>query len=399
MGMQEELKTRMISILQEKRDPILDQHYNNYCLHICAFDRKRRGIDQLKKICMPVRTRFSVILDRFRETLMHENLDYCYGLSESEQDTEHALRFVVPGQHRRLDFHDIIYETEGFVNLVAQTLLDAGDPLLIAHEKDVRILLSKLTYIAFEDLWVSSVVGFRSQNELIQHLLSKLMRGHEEERQNFWRDIHDDFLQVLATTALKLEIIEELSRKNREMMKDEIAFLRKLIAGSTERLRNLCQGFNLSWFERKGLVFSVRAFVKLFEEEFNIPIELGIYSKGQKITGFQGVTLLRIVQEALYNVGKHSKASCGKVGLKVLNGEIYMVVEDDGIGFDVKRTLRRTSSFTHLGLVFMKERVRLLDGSLDIISRKGEGTKLTVRAPLNRGDSQEKWAAPNPMTN
>ena len=85
---------------------------------------------------------------------------------------------------------------------------------------------------------MSSVVGFRAQHKLIRQLLSKLMKAHEEERQNFWRDIHDDFLQVLAVTGLKLDIIEELSGKNVEVMKEEIEFLKKLITGSTRRTQD-----------------------------------------------------------------------------------------------------------------------------------------------------------------
>jgi signal transduction histidine kinase len=397
--LQKRLRAKVIVVLQKKRDLILDQHHDAYCQHISTIDAKRRGIDYLKKACMPVRARFSVILDRFIEVLKNENEEYSYNLSESERDIEYALRFVVPGQHRNLDFHDIVEMTESFVDIAARNLLDGTDPMLKAHKQDVMIILSKLIYIVFEDLWVSSVVGFRSQHELIQQLLLKLMRAHEEERQNFWRDLHDDFLQVLAITALKLEIIEELSRKNTQVMKEELEFLKKLIKGSAERLRNLCQGFNLSWFERKGLVFSLRAFVKLFEEEFKIPIMLNTHANGKKIAGFRGVTLLRIIQEALHNIGKHSKASRGEVDIKVLAKEVLVTIEDDGVGFDVRRASRGNASFTHFGLVFMKERVRLLNGSLKIGSMKSRGTRILIRIPLEKGDFSRKSVVENPEVN
>lgn len=390
-SIQKQLRLRIIGIIQDQRGFILDQYYDAFCRHICLVDRKKRGIDDLRKICLPVVARFSTILDRFIEVLNNKNFEYSYNLQESEQDAEYALRFVVPGQHHRLDTHDIIEDTQGFVNIVAKALFSRADPLVRAHKRDVETMLSKLIYITFEDLWMSSVIGFRSQHGLIRQLLSKLMKVQEEERQNFWRDVHDDFLQVLAITMLKLETIEELAQKNVEVMKEEIEFLRRLINGSTQRLRNLCQGSNLSWYERRGLSFSLRAFIKVFEEQFGIPIKLLTRTRGEQITGFQGVTLLRIIQEALYNIGKHSKAKSGKVALKMAEGEIHLVIEDDGIGFDFKKLSRVNGSFGHLGLVFMKERVRLLNGSFDVASVKGRGTKIAVRVPFhNAFQSMEK---------
>ena len=384
---QKQLETRIVALLQSKRDHILDQHYYAYCHHISMIDRKKRTIDRLEKLCLPIRSRFSIILDRFVEVLNNSRDGYSYSLRESEQDIEYAMRFVVPGRHRNLDFHDIIQMSESFVNTTVNTVFEHNDSLLQAHQLEVNKILSKLTYVVMEDLWVSSVVGFRAHHGQIQQLLSKLMRAHEEERQNFWRDVHDDFLPLLVIAALKLEIIEEVSQKNVEVMKEEICILKKLIKGSTQRLRNLCQGFNLSWFDKKGLIFSLKAFVKLFEEEFGIPVTLSARTRGTKIVGFQGVTLLRIIQEALHNVGKHSGASRGKVCLEILNGEIVATIEDDGIGFDVKKTLRRNGSFDHFGLVFMRERIRVLEGSLEISSVKNRGTKVVVCTPLNRQDS------------
>jgi signal transduction histidine kinase len=392
----QKLRAKIIAILLEKRASILDEYYDAFCRRIFPLDKKKRGIEELRKVCLPVRARFSTILDRFIDVLQNGKLEYSYKLHENEQDTEHAMRFVVPGLHHRLDTHDIIDSTEGFVNIVARALLSDTDPLVQSHRRAIGTLLNKLIYITFEDLWMSSVIGFRSQHGLIRQLLSKLMKVQEEERQNFWRDVHDDFLQVLAITMIKLEIIEELAQKNVEVMKEEIEFLRRLINGSQQRLRNLCQGFNLSWFDGRGLSFSLRAFVKMFEEQFGIPIKLVTRTGGEQIRGFQGVTLLRIAQEALFNIGRHSKAKSGRVDLKVVDGTIHLVIEDDGVGFDTRKLFKVNGGFGHLGLVFMKERIRLLNGSFDVTSVKGRGTEIAVRVPLDNalgaGETQKMGA-------
>lgn len=394
---QKQLRLKITGIIQDQRDLILDQYYDAFCRYVCRHDRKKRGIDDLRKICLPVRARFATILARFIEVLNNKNLEYSYSLRDSEQDTEYALRFVLPGQHHSLDTHDIIKDTEGFMNIVAKALWSSADPLVQAHKRDVERMLSKLIYITFEDLWMSSVVGFRSQHSRIRQLLSKLMKMQEEERQNFWRDVHDDFLQVLSITMLKLETIQELAQRNAEVMNEEIELLRRLINEATQRLRNLCQGFNLSWFDRRGLIFSLRAFIGVFEKQFGIPVKLLTHTGGEQITGFHGVILLRIVQEALYNIVKHSKAKSVKVELKVVEEEIQLVIEDDGIGFDVKNMFGANGSFDHLGLVFMKERVRLLNGSFNLRSMKGRGTKITIDVRLHNGlgDGDSKGGAYN----
>jgi signal transduction histidine kinase len=399
-SVQEQLRLSLIGIIQNQRGSILDQYYDAFCWRVSLFDRKKRGIDALREICLPVKARFSAILDRFIAVLNNRDFEYSYNLQESEQEPEYILRFVVaPGQQQRFDKHDIIRNTEEFVDIVAKALVNSADALVKEHGKEVETMLSKLIYITFEDLWIASVVGFRSQQGLIRQLLSKVMKVQEEERQNFWRDVHDDFLQVLAITMVKLETIEELAQKNVEVMKEEVETLRRLINGSTKRLRSLCQGFNLSWFERRGLTFSLRAFIKVFEEQFGIPIKLLTRTGGEQITGFQGVTLLRIIQEALYNMGKHSKAKSGKVTVRVAEGQIHLVIEDDGIGFDVKGTFEKNIRFGHLGLVFMKERLRLLNGSFEVTSVKGKGTRIAARVPLDhvlkdmersRGECYEK---------
>ena len=399
-SVQEQLRLSLIGIIQNQRGSILDQYYDAFCRHVSLFDRKKRGIDALREICLPVKARFSAILDRFIAVLNNRDFEYSYNLQESEQEPEYVSRFVVvPGQQHSLDKHDIIRNTEEFVDIVAKALANSADPLVKEHGMEVETMLCKLIYITFEDLWIASVVGFRSQQALIRQLLSKVMKVQEEERQNFWRDVHDDFLQVLAITMVKLETIEELAQKNVDVMKEEVETLRRLINGSTKRLRSLCQGFNLSWFERRGLTFSLRAFIKVFEEQFGIPIKLLTRTGGEQITGFQGVTLLRIIQEALYNMGKHSKAKSGKVTVRVAEGQIHLVIEDDGIGFDVKGTFEKNMRFGHLGLVFMKERLRLLNGSFEVTSVKGKGTRIAARVPLDhalkdmersRGECYEK---------
>ena len=87
-------------------------------------------------------------------------------------------------------------------------------------------------------------------------------------------------------------------------------------------------------------------------------------------------TLYRVVQEALTNVARHSRATRASVVVQRMNGAVVAVVEDDGIGFDVK-----ASSCGRIGLLGLTERVTLAGGELDIESSRGKGTTLIARIP------------------
>lgn len=376
------VKAKIAEILEKNRMKILDQYYDEYCQYVYNIDHKKRDIEHLKSICTPVKRRFSIKLDRFIESLTRKNGDY--NLNEGEQDVEYALRFVVPARHKQWGSHNIVKMIESFVKIATKQVLDELNRLHYPIAKEsIASIMNRLIYIVFEDLWVNSVVGFRFQHSVIQQLLSKLMKTQEEERQKFWVEIHDEFLQILALIPIKLEIIQELSQKNSENMKEELNLLKEWIKTTTQEIRNLSHGFNLFWVERKGLAFSLKSFVKLFEKDFKIPVILDIHLKERRVKGFPGVTLFRIVQEGLYNSGEHSKASYAKVKINVLDGEIVTVVEDDGIGFDVNRALRKSFTLKQLGLALMKERARLLKGSLKIDSMKNMGTRVTICIPVS----------------
>jgi signal transduction histidine kinase len=377
----DKLLLKIASILEEEKVNILDAYYEAYCEHISKIDKKKRSTDELRLICTPVKHRFGSILERFMGVLRSQTGEY--DLKESEQDEEYALRFVVPGRYKKLDSHYIIEMTQYFYNIVTSRVLNKLKlkEYSISRER-VSNLMHGLVYITFEDLWVSSVVGFRSQHSLIQQLLCKLMMTQEEERQNLWREIHDELLQVLGVVGIKLEIVERLSQIDRAGMKRELNLIKAITKKTIQEIRDLGHGFNLFWVERRGFVFSLGRFVKLFEQEFGIPIKLGLCPRVKTINKFPAVTLFRIIQEGLYNVGKHSRATRAKVDVSVLDKEIVATIEDNGMGFDVNQVKRKSATLRHLGLVFMHERTKILGGSLEIESKKGRGTRIKLSVPL-----------------
>lgn len=376
------LKARVAEILENNRKKILDQYYDEYCSYISLIDRKGRGIEQIREICAPVRKRFSIILDRFIGLLKANDSEY--SLKESEKDEEYALRFVVPGRHEELNSHGIIKLTEPFYNIATQVVLDElKDTEYPSSGEDVVRLMNKLILIIVEDLWVGSVVGFRFQHSTIQQLLYKLMVTQEEERQRLWREIHDEFLQILAVIPLKIELIEKLVERDDPLsMQKELNLVKAIAKRTIKEIRGFGHSYNLFWTDSKGLSFSLKGFTRLLKQRFGIDVSVDIDRRIRGIKGFLGITLFRILQEGLYNIGKHSRASLAKVSIAVIANELLAVIEDNGIGFDAKEIRRKVKASQHLGLAFMQERVEILNGTLRIDSVKGIGTKIIIRIPL-----------------
>jgi len=382
-------KVEISAILEKYRMEILDEYYYAYCHYIKEICKaKRQNIDYLKKVCLPVKQRFSFILDRFIWFLTNGANDY--DLRETEQDVSYALRFVVPGVHRDLGSHDIIKMTESFVNIATSKVLDSIDQVDYPVDREAIInIMDKLIYIVFEDLWVSSVAGFRHHSRMIRELLSKLMKTQEEERKKLSAELHDDFLQVLATIPVRIQIMEEhFFRKDMNSMQQECGRLLDLVNEAIQEVRSLCSGLHSFWAEKKGFVFSLGTFAKRMEKDFRIPIGLEIQKElNEEIKGFSGVTLFRIIQEALYNIGKHSKSRKAKVKVTRKGSDLLIVIEDDGIGFEPMKTVQNASIQKHFGLMSMRERTKLLGGRLKITSNQGHGTKITVSVPLKPGNN------------
>lgn len=372
------LRLAIFKIVKEKEGEILDLYYDSYCRYISKNDVNKRDIEQMKILCLPVKQRFSMILNRFLTTLTGS--DEKYDIKDSEQDEEYALRFVVPGRDK---YHNVVLTTQTFYNIVASAVLNGLNGTKYANSgEDIALILNGLIYITFEDLWITSVVGFRSQHSVIQKLLSKHMMIQEEERKCIWQEIHDEFLQGVAVILLKIEIVEKLLGKDINAVQKELDLIKTITKRIIKQTREIGHGFNSFWIQAKGFLFSLNSFIKLFKKELGIAVEISTSSGVENISGFAGINLFRIIQECLYNIGKHSKATYAKISINIQENEIVATIEDNGQGFDVKKVRRNNFELQNLGLVFIRERVKFLNGSVHIESIKNIGTTVMVNIPL-----------------
>ena len=125
------------------------------------------------------------------------------------------------------------------------------------------------------------------------------------------------------------------------------------------------------------------------ESRTRVSVALRLDGEFDSLTRSQTIALLRVVQEALANVENHSGATAATVRVTAGPDELWAEIVDDGRGFEVERTLVEAARGGRLGLVGMSERARLLGGRLDLESRAGGPTRISVTIPRWRPGEAE----------
>ena len=197
------------------------------------------------------------------------------------------------------------------------------------------------------------------------------------ERQRMARELHDTLSQGLAGLILQLEAADAYLTKERperahKIVQDAMGQARETLSNARRAigdLRSSVDGFD-------GLEQALGAEVKRFEQATGLPCEFDIQLKGQLSESIIE-TSLRIVSEALTNVARHAQASRAWVQVKEISEQVFLEIRDDGQGFDSK-----TIQTGHFGLLGMRERVRLVGGTIDMTSGAGSGTTIKVCLPL-----------------
>ena len=209
---------------------------------------------------------------------------------------------------------------------------------------------------------------------------NQLIHAQEEERARIARELHDDIGQRLALVTLNLRQLCH-AFGNQPQASALIAGIERLIPSVfaiSEATRSLSRGLDPVQLEHLGLVQALKSFCHEIERTSSIKIRLDKENSPDYLEPELSLCLFRVAQEALHNVVKHSHASSSRVELLAQSGRVIMRISDNGVGFVPER--EQTAG---LGLVNMRERLRLLSGSIKIHSRPMKGTVVEASLPLN----------------
>jgi two-component system, NarL family, sensor kinase len=203
--------------------------------------------------------------------------------------------------------------------------------------------------------------------------------GAVEERNRLAREIHDTLAQSLTATTLQLESADALldAGSSPEKAREPLLRALSLTQSNLEEARRSVLDLRAAPLEGRSLSRALRVLVERWEAETGTAARYRAINGGRPLPPRVEVALYRICQEALTNVARHAEAGRADVQLVATPGQIRLVVEDDGRGFDVSNMPEDRH-----GLVGMNERAKMLGGRLEIWSNPGAGTRIEATVPL-----------------
>ncbi|WP_017754201.1 sensor histidine kinase [Calidifontibacillus oryziterrae] len=221
-----------------------------------------------------------------------------------------------------------------------------------------------------------------AEERLIEHekkVTSRIIDAQEEERKRVSRELHDSIGQSLYSILMSLKLLKQVGADQKIL--EQIENVEKLTSSSMEEVKSLAFQLRPSALDDLGLFSAIRTHIERFENTFGIKVDFEVNGIKQRYSPEIEVALYRIFQEALSNAAKYAETE--KITVRINSGKnrIELYVIDEGIGFNVKE-YEKTRKNKGIGLFSMKERALLVNGSVDIESIEGLGTKVKVVVPL-----------------
>jgi two-component system sensor histidine kinase DegS len=220
-----------------------------------------------------------------------------------------------------------------------------------------------------------------------------VMNAVMHERERLSRELHDGVAQLVADLLLRLDTIKELVKAGRQQEAEaELEQLHGVADEIYEDIGESITGLRTNVTER-GLIRALQDYLDQFEERYQIPVSLQTDDVADQLSSLTAMQVFRLIQEALTNVRKHSRAREATVALSS-NGpdQLRVVIVDDGHGFTPGS--QKNGNARPLGLTTMQERVEALGGTFDVNSQLGSGTQVTATIPIRRIGQENAHAAP-----
>lgn len=221
----------------------------------------------------------------------------------------------------------------------------------------------------------------KEKERLRGELLSKLIRAHEEERFRIARELHDEVSQSLTSLMMHLNAAEETASPDLTPVRSALGEMRAVAEGTLEEVRKIIFDLRPTLLDDLGLIPAVRHCAKTLLETAGMEVHFHAAGFGeQRLPPAVETTVFRVAQEAMTNAARHSHAGVVTVSLVRAEGQVQLLVADDGVGFDPGAVLPPPDR-RRLGIAGMEERVALLGGTLRITSAPGRGTTVTMTVP------------------
>ncbi|MFC1926044.1 PAS domain S-box protein [Chloroflexota bacterium] len=233
--------------------------------------------------------------------------------------------------------------------------------------------------VGFEHV-ARDVTDQRRMEENLRYYLQQATRAQEEERKRIARELHDETLQNLIVISRQMEKItssEALWEESLEVVRG----LKKQIEVAVQEMRRFSHNLRPSVLDDLGLLPALELLVDDIEKE-GINTSFKVIGGMRRLSPEVEVMLFRIAQEAVRNISRHAQASEAELAIEFNDSRLRMSIKDNGIGLELLQSIGEQASLGKLGLVGMRERARLLGGTMTVDSTSGKGTTIAVEVHI-----------------
>jgi len=214
-----------------------------------------------------------------------------------------------------------------------------------------------------------------------ERTIARIIEAQENERLHLARRMHDEPAQALTNLILQAEICERLFETDPKQARVELGNLKNAVNATFQKTREFIFDLRPMMLDDLGLIPTLKRYVQGFEEKSGLSTNLTIVGKERRLPPHAEVTIFRIVQGLLKNIGQHANATYVQVSVNVEGGSIGVSVEDDGSGFNVDDALASARQRKTLGIAAMQQQVEILGGQINFESGIGRGTKVKLEIP------------------
>ncbi len=223
-----------------------------------------------------------------------------------------------------------------------------------------------------------------ANNRRLKLLSNRAIRAQEEERKRIARSLHDDTAQALSSIMITLERLEATLPETQEAIKEKLRSTREVCSRTVSELRKTISGLRPSLLDDVGLLAAIRWYAQSTLNEANVQLVFEAPDELPDLPAEVSINLFRIAQEAVNNIVRHAHARQAKINLGYTPEEIYLRVEDDGVGFSTSRDSNEAMQREHWGLLGVQERAELVSGRFHLASSPGKGTVLQIYVPIEQ---------------
>jgi len=229
---------------------------------------------------------------------------------------------------------------------------------------------------------VADISAQKRAEDAMRELSSRLVNRQESERKFVAQELHDGIGGKLTAIKYSIEkIINELQRET-DPLEPPLNDILSIVHDTIDETQRIYRNLHPAILDDLGLNAALHSLCREFMEVYdNIDVETDFEVPETRVQEPLKILIYRILQEALNNVAKHSRADRVKVSLALVENRIELVVKDNGKGFDMAKEQTMDFQKRGLGLENIKERTLIFGGSLDIQTVPGQGATIRVSWP------------------